>query len=296
MADRGSHRRTRVADILWIVAGAAVCSVGLVAFTIPNKIASGGLSGLATVLYYAAGLPVGAVVLGGNALLLLLQWRVVGPRSIGKSVLGIGVMSALIEYLMRGLQVPALVNDPLLACLYGGILGGVGVGMVFRGGGTTGGTDIVAQVIHRQYRVPVGEAILVTNFLVTVAAGFVFGPELALYGLITVFFSGRVVDIVLEGMSVNRLAFVISDQADVIAQGIIEEIRRGATSVDVRGSYTGSERQMLLVALRRNEVPLLRRLVNSLDPTAFVIVTDARQILGKGFVSLSAEVAREEES
>jgi len=267
--------------------------LSLVCFTAPNKIASGGLTGLATVLYFAVGTPIGTMVLIGNLLLLAIQAKMIGLGSVWKTVLSVIVTSVLTDLMMGPLHVAPLAKDSLLACLYGGILSGIGVGLTFRAGGTTGGIDIVALIFHHRWHIPIGDTILGANFLITLIAGMVFGPDLALYGLITVFFSGRVIDTVLEGMSVYRSVLIISKQADEIGWGIIEELHRGVTRLDGLGMYTSRPTHILLVAVRRQEMPILRSLIHEFDPNAFIIVGETRQILGKGFINLGEQVRRE---
>lgn len=282
-----------VVDIPLILFSAFLLSVSTVCFTAPNKIASGGLTGFATILYFAVGTPIGTVVLIGNLILLALQAKMIGLGSVWKTVLSVVVSSVLTDLMMGPFDVQPLAKDSLLACLYGGILSGIGVGLTFRAGGTTGGIDIVALILHRRWHIPLGDTILGANFLITIFAGFVFGPDLALYGLITVFFSGRVIDMVLEGVSVYRSVLIISKQSDEIAWGIIEELHRGVTRIDGMGMYTTRPTHILLVAVRRQEMPILRGIIYEFDPNAFVIVSETRQILGKGFIDLGEQVRRE---
>ncbi|MEW6709751.1 MAG: YitT family protein [Candidatus Riflebacteria bacterium] len=285
----------RLIDIFYLVFGSILLGFSLAAFTIPNKIATGGLNGVATILFYTVGTPVGLVVFGGNIILISLQAWLIGVKSAWKTLLSIVVVSATIEIMMNLLQIPALTRDPILACLYGGIFSGIGVGLAFKAGGTTGGMDIVSQILHVKYHVPVGDVILITNIMVTCLAGWAFGPELALYGLITVFFSGKVIDAVLEGMSVFRTVMIISSHSDEIGWAIIEELHRGVTCLNGYGVYSGKPTNVLLTAVRRKEMPILRNLIYDFDPNAFVIVGDARQVLGRGFIKLDEEVRREKD-
>jgi uncharacterized membrane-anchored protein YitT (DUF2179 family) len=291
-----ARKKSPVFDIIIILIGSAIMTFGLVSFTIPHKIASGGLTGLATVLYHTIGLPVGTVLMIGNLALIALQSWMVGFRSAWKTIISVLFTGFLIDLLMKGFALPSLTKDPILACLYGGILSGIGVGMVFRAGGTTGGVDIIGLILFHVYRIPIGDSILGVNFLITLIAGYAFGPELALYGLITIFFSGKVIDAVLEGISVYRSVIIISKHSEEISWAIMEEIHRGVTNIDGRGMYTGQPTNILLVAVRRMEMPTLRSLVYEFDPDAFMIVGDARQVLGKGFVDLGEQVQREAKS
>jgi len=282
-------------DIFYVILGAILLGFSLAAFTVPNKIATGGLTGCATILFYTIGLPVGATILTGNVILISLQAWLIGRRSAWKTLLSIIITSATIEILMNIVQMKALTHDPILACLYGGIISGVGVGITFKAGGTTGGMDIVSQMLHFKFHVPVGDVILISNVFVTAMAGYAFGPELALYGLITVFFSSKVIDAVLEGMSVFRSVMIITQHSDEIGWAIIEDLHRGVTRLEGTGVYTGLKTTILMTAVRRKEMPILRQIIHEYDPNAFVIVGDARQIIGKGFVNLDDEVRREKD-
>lgn len=280
-------------DIPLILIGSAIMTAGLVFFIVPNKIVSGGLSGLGTIFYFTLGFPVGTVMTIGNLILISIQSWLIGFRSAWKTVVSVVFTGVLIDLLMNSAHFKPLTHEPILACLYGGILTGIGVGLVFRAGGTTGGVDIVGLILQHLFHIPIGDGILATNFCITLLAGFAFGPDLALYGLITVFFSGKVIDAVLEGITVYRSVMVISKCPDEISWAIMEELHRGVTSIDGRGMYSGQATNILLVAVRRMEMPQLRRLIHEFDPEAFVIVGEACQVLGKGFVSLGDQVRRE---
>lgn len=277
-------------DYVYILLGAILLAFGLASFTVPNQIATAGLNGIATVLYFSIELPVGFTVLFGNIFLIIIQVWIIGKRSAGKTILSIVLTSIAIELFML---MPPLTDDPVLACLYGGIISGIGVGLTFRAGGTTGGTDIISQILFIKYHMPIGDVMLISNMGVTVLAGLVFGPELALYGLLTVFFGGKVVDSVLEGMSVFRTVTIMTKNSDEVGWAIIEDLHRGVTCLEGYGVYTGKPAKVLFTAVRRRELPLLRQIIHQYDPDAFVIVGDARQVMGKGFVNLDKQVGLE---
>ncbi|MDD2997610.1 MAG: YitT family protein [Erysipelotrichia bacterium] len=285
-----SSDAVRPLDIFYIVFGAFLLAFSLVAFTVPNKIAPGGLTGIATILYFTLKLPVGMTMLLGNVFLIGLQAYTIGSKTAWKTLSSIIITSILIEVMMNVFKCPPMTTNPILGCLYGGILSGIGIGLTFKAGGTSGGMDVVSQILHYRYRIPIGDVTLVSNVIVTLLAGYSFGAELALFGLITVFFTSKVIDAVLEGMSVFRTVFIISKQSDEIAWAIIEELRRGVTSLDAIGVYSGKPVGVLLTAVRRGELPVLRRLISEFDPKAFVIVGDARQIIGAGFTKIEDEV------
>ncbi len=280
----------RPLDIFYLISGALLLAFSMTAFTVPNRIAPGGISGIATILFFVVKMPVGFTILICNIILIAMQAKIIGRGSAWKTLFSIIVNSAAIEVMMNLMPVAPMTTNPILAGLYGGILSGIGVGITFKAGGTSGGMDIVSQILHYKYRIPIGDVTLVSNIVVTGLAGFTFGAELALYGLITVFFTSKVIDAVLEGMSVFRTVTIISKQSDVIGWAIIEELHRGVTSLEGIGMYSGKPVGVLLTAIRRGELPILRRIVYDNDPKAFVIVGDARQVIGHGFTKLEDEV------
>lgn len=280
----------RPLDIFYLIVGAILLALSMTAFTVPNKIAPGGISGIATILYFVAGMPVGINILICNVLLIVLQAKIIGRGSAWKTLFSIIINSIAIELMMNVFPIAPMTTNPILAGLYGGILSGLGVGITFKAGGTSGGMDIVSQILNFKYRIPIGEVTLISNIIVTSLAGLAFGIELALYGLITVFFTSKVIDTVLEGMSVFRTAMIISKQADVLSWAIIEELHRGVTNLDGIGMYSGKPVGVLLTAIRRGELPALRRIIYEHDPKAFVIIGDARQVIGHGFTKLEDEV------
>ena len=285
----------RFIDIFYIIFGSIIVAFSLVGFTVPNKIATGGLSGIATILYYSLGTPLSITIFLGNFGLVIAQVLVIGKRSAWKTLMSVSVTSAFIALFTNILHLQALTHNGILACLYGGILLGIGIGITFRGGGTTGGMDIISQILHAKFHFPIGDTILISNCFVTVAAGYVFGPELALYGLVTVFFTGKVIDAVLEGISVFRNVFIVSQHSDEISWSIIEDLHRGVTCINGSGVYSAKPTNILMTAIRRRELPMLRRIIYNYDPTAFVIIGDARQVIGRGFVKLDDEIRIEED-
>lgn len=280
----------RFRDIFYLIFGALIISFSLVGFTVPNKIAAGGLNGIATILVYSMNIPVSVTIFAGNFILIIMQMKLIGKRSAWKTLLSVSLISVFTWVFTTLLNLSPLTNDTFLACLYGGILVGIGVGMTFRGGGTTGGTDILSQIIHRKFHFPIGETILISNCFVAIAAGIAFGPELALYGLITVFFTGKVIDAVLEGMSVFRNVLIISQYSDEISWSIIEDLHRGVTSLSGAGVYSAKQTNILMTVVRTKELSMLRRIIYTYDPSAFVIIGDARQVIGRGFVKLDEEI------
>jgi uncharacterized membrane-anchored protein YitT (DUF2179 family) len=268
--------------------GIAMTAWGLDAFLIPNQIAAGGVSGLATVIYYwslenlAFAIPVGVGMLAMNAVLLAVAWRFRGLTYVAKTLYGAVGLSILVDVLAP--LTPTLASDDLLlAALYGGAITGLGMGLVFKAGGNTGGTDIVGQLMARKVPFGVGQIMLVVDAGVTLLAALQFGPKLALYGVVAIFVTTSTIDLVLEGISVEKAVWIISDFADRIGEAINLELGRGATRIEATGVYTGERRGTLLVVLSRNELDDLKALVGAIDPEAMVIISNVHEAIGEGF-------------
>jgi len=268
--------------------GVALTAFALDAFLIPNKIAAGGISGLATVIYYwllenfSLTVTIGVQMLVMNAVLLLIAFRARGLRYIAMTVYGAVLLSVLVEAMSA--FVPNLApDDLLLAALYGGAVAGLGMGLVFKGGGNTGGTDVVGQLLSRRLPFGVGQIILVVDASITLLAAFQFGPTLALYGAVAIFVSTTTIDILLEGLPIEKAVYIISDAAGDIARSVMSEMGRGATFLDATGAYSGSPRGMLLVVLSRNELDDLKAIVRTHDDQAMVIISNVAETIGEGF-------------
>lgn len=285
-------RNRPVRDYLLITLGAIVTAWGFDSFLIPNRIAAGGVSGLATVLYYVGRdygitIPIGVQMLAMNSVLLVIAIAARGWRFGARTIYGAIALSVAIDVMAP--FVPNLApDDVLLAVLYGGALTGLGLGMVFKAGGNTGGTDIVAQLLVSKVPLGVGQLMLVADGLVIAIAGLVFGPELALWAFIAVFVSARVIDLVQEGLSVVKAAFVITDHAEAMTHAILFELNRGATGLEGRGLYSGTEREVIFCVVSRNELDRLKTIVRTVDPSAFLIITDVHEAVGEGFKEMGA--------
>lgn len=278
----------RLRDFALMSIGVVLTAFALDAFLIPNRLAAGGVAGLATVIYYAAKAHFGVTVLVGtqmlvmNGILLLAAWRFRGWRYVAKTLYGAASLSILVDVFAP--FVPHLAsNDLLLAALWGGAVSGIGIGLVFKGGGNTGGTDIVAQLLSSRFPFGVGQLMLVIDAFVSLLAAIEFGPNVALYGVVAIFVSTATIDLVLEGISVEKAVIVISDAAEAIGEAINTEMGRGATRLEATGVYTGERRGTLYVVLSRNEIDALKAIVKNLDPTAMVIISNVHEAIGEGF-------------
>ncbi|MDD2282485.1 MAG: YitT family protein [Eubacteriales bacterium] len=270
----------RVTNILGIALGCLVTALAINLFLAPNQVAPGGASGLAVVMHHLLGLPVSLGLLLINLPLFILAWFLLGPRfginTLAGSLL-LPIFAALTEHLAP------VTSDLLLASIYGGIIMGVGVGIVLRSQGSIGGTTLAAQLIHKFSGFSVSQCLLVIDFLVVTLVGIVFDAELALYSLIALAVSIKVIDLVQQGLRRAKAAFIISDCAEGIAAAVLEQLQRGATLLEGRGAWSRRDKEVLLVVVNSNEVARLKALVAARDPDAFVIVADIHEVLGEGF-------------
>lgn len=287
-------RSRPVRDVFWMTLGVLITAWALDVFLIPNKIAAGGVSGLATVVYYlmrdtlhVAPIPIGIQMLIMNIALLVIGIRARGWRYGAKTLYGAVGLSVAIDVMALPLfrsVVPHLAGDNhLLAALWGGALGGIGLGMAFRVGGNTGGSDIVAQLLARKVPLGSGQLMLVIDVLVLLFAGAVLGPDLALYGAVAVFVMGTTAELVQEGLVTEKAAYVFSRQSAEVGDAILHELGRGATALHGTGLYSGEERDVIFTVVSRTELEDLKAIVHALDPEAFVVISDVHEALGEGF-------------
>ena len=274
-----------VFDYALIALGAILIALAADLFAVPNRVVPGGLTGVATIMYYTLGTPVGLITLAFNIPLFLAGMRWGGGRQfLARTLFATVVMSLAIDFFAS--RVSPVTDDPLLYTLYGGLLDGLGIGLVFRAHGTTGGTDILAQLLSRWTGVSLGVWLLILNALILTAAGLTLGWEQALFAMILSFASSRAVDLVQEGISYTRSALIVSDRSDGIRRTIIEQLGRGVTVLRGTGGYTDTERSVLLSVVTQAEVSRLKQLIHAVDPLAFVIIGQAQEVLGEGFKKL----------
>ena len=269
-------------DYLLLTGGALLLSANVNLFLTPNRVVSSGVTGLGMLSHYLWGWPIGLVTLGLNIPILIagIKWGG-GWRLLLRSVYATIIMTAGIDLLAPFL--PPITGDPLIFTLFGGVLDGVGIGLVLRGEGTTGGTDIIAQLLNRLKGIGFGTTFIAVNSIILLAAAFAVGLVPVLYALIVNFVSGRVVDAVQEGSGYAQSFFVVSTRSADIQQAILDDLERGVTLMEVRGGYTEAPLSALYVVVSRSQVTHLKRLISERDPAAFVVVSEAHEVLGEGF-------------
>lgn len=273
-------------DYVGIAVGCILTAIALDMFLVPNKIAAGGTSGMAIVLHHMFGWPVGLTMLALEIPLFLAGIKILGARFGINTIFGALVLSFATDILASYL--PVLTTDTLLNSLYGGVLSGVGMGIVFKFKGTTGGTDHVAAIANKLLRVRVGQALLVTDFCVITVAGIAFhSAEAALYAIITLFVTAQIIDLVQEGASSSRAFFIMTSQPQKVSDVIMCELGRGVTLFQAKGGFTGQDREVVLSVVSASEISRMKDIVYQIDPKAFVIVTDAHEVLGEGFTEVN---------
>ena len=271
-----------VTDIVYDILGCGIFAAGVQCFSAPNRIAPGGVSGLATLINYATGLPVSLFMLLLNAPLLVAAWRFLGRRFTIRTMKSVLIMSLMLQLALR---LPIYEGERMLAALYAGVLEGVGLALVFMRGSTTGGSDIASRLLQLKFpNMPVGRLILIIDAVVFVGAAVVYQSiESALYAMIAIYTCAGILDNLLYGMDAGKVLMIMSLQNDEIARQINQHRQRGCTLLHGTGSYTGSERSVLMCAVRRNQYFETKRLVYAIDPNAFMLALEASEVLGKGF-------------
>ncbi len=277
----------------FIVLGTFILSVGYVFFITPHKIVPGGVYGISIVIHHTFGLPVGMTALAFNIPLVLLGIRLLGPRFGAKTFAGFVLTAIFVDVLSyySGFK-PLIEGDDLLASIFGGLLMGIGVGFIFKARATSGGTDVIAMIVGKYTRIPLGQLMIIVDSCIVVVGLIAFGDwKIPLYSWIVIFIMGKVIDVVLQGMSYDRTLFIISDKHDEIRNKIINDLNRGGTFITGEGMYNGATKKIIFTSVNRREVALLEDFILTVDPQAFMTVIEANEVLGKGFKSLTEKVA-----
>jgi len=281
--------RHELRDALFILVGSAVCGIAYTMFLVPHHIVSGGVGGISIMLNYLSAehfteLPVALFYVVLNIPIFVLGLRGMGKRYAAKSLAGILGVSGFIFLFENVLHLPAATDEVILSAIYGGAVLGVGLGIVFRGHGSTGGTDIVGQFLTKHTNISVGGWILIIDAVIIGSWGVIFGTlQAPLYGVLALIINTKVIDLVLEGFSYARAAHVITSKPQEVSWALALEMRRGVTALRGHSYFTGKKREVLYVVLTRREIGYLKYIVRQIDPDAFVVISDVYEVLGKGF-------------
>ena len=271
-------------DYSFIVIGCISASLGYVLFLVPYNIPPGGVSSLSMILHHFFNTPFGLVMLAFNIPVFILGVKMLGGMFGIRTLVGVILLSLFSDFFGYVLKLHTPTDVGLLATLYGGALLGLGLGLVFKGGGSTGGSDIIGRIIGKYTNFSTGYGILITDtFVIVFFALLMRSYEPALYGFIALFLSSKVVDVVLEGREYARAVYIFSRQPDEIAKRIIKELDRGVSILYGEGMYTKTQQKVLFCVVTRREVQKIRDLIAEEDSEAFVVITDVYEVLGKGF-------------
>ncbi|WP_400163759.1 YitT family protein [Brevibacillus sp. TJ4] len=273
--------KIRLDSIIAIIIGSAIMGFGINSFNIPNHLAEGGVTGISILIkLLVPSVDQGIVYLALNIPLFILGWKILGRTSFFYTILGTLSLSLFLSIFDNVLPLP--MNDRLLASLYAGVAIGVGLGLIFRYGGTTGGVDIIARLLQKYYGVSMGRTLFLGDILVIGASLIYLNLESAMYTLVVVFIAARVIDFLQEGAYAAKALTIVSDRATEIAQEVLN-LGRGVTLLSGKGAFSGAEKQVIYVVVSRNEVMRFKAIIQNLDPSAFVIVNDVHEVLGEGF-------------
>jgi uncharacterized membrane-anchored protein YitT (DUF2179 family) len=275
-----------------ILIGAFILAAGFVFFITPYKLVPGGVFGVGIVLYHLLGIPVGLTGLAFNIPLTIVGIKLLGPRFGVKTVVGFVLTSVFIDGLAYFVGDMALVeDDALLSSIFGGVLIGFGLGLIFKAKASSGGTAILSQIVAKYTRMPLGQTLIIIDSVIVLLGLVAFGDwKIPLYSWIVIFITGKVIDITMEGMSYEKTIFIISDKYEEIRHKILNDIRRGGTYIDGKGMYNNSDKKIIFVNVTRRELSILTEYVNEIDPKAFLTVIEASEILGEGFKPLESKV------
>jgi uncharacterized membrane-anchored protein YitT (DUF2179 family) len=266
-----------------ITFGLLLYALAWTAFLLPYKIISGGISGLAALIFYASGVPIGIPFILLNAILILIAFRILGKVFVLKSIYGIAVLALFLQISQSLIHNP-IVNDQFMSSLIGGILGGIGIGIVFTEGGSTGGTDIIALMINKYKNISPGRIILYCDvFIISTSFILFHSLEMMVYGFVTLVITSYTIDFVLSGSSQSFQVFVFSRNYEQIASRISTELNRGVTLIDGQGWYSKESTKVLMILVRKNESSHLLRIIKQEDPKAFISMGSVMGVYGKGF-------------
>ncbi len=271
-------------DYFFIILGTLIQAIAIRLFFIPANLASGGVGGIAQLINFYTGWPIGLMVFIGNVPLFGLGWRQLGGRRFAvRTAVAVISYSIFVDAAVYFLPTDGITPDLVLNSLYGAVVAGIGYGLVYRGQGTSGGSDILARILNRWRGISMSQSYLMVDTAVILAAGFVFGWEEALYAVITLYVSGIVAETTFEGQGQVRTGLIVTSAPDIVARQIMHVLGRGVTIVPAIGGYTGEARSVLYCVVSRSEIVQLKAIVHEADPKAFMVVGQAHEALGEGF-------------
>lgn len=272
----------RATSILFTVAGTMTTGFAIGSFLTPNKVVGGGASGISTLLFHTFGIQPGLSFFVINILFLLIGLTVLGKRFILKTLIGISLLSLFTQIFSF---FPIYTENLILSSVFGGALYGLGIGMSFAAGASTGGTDIIGRIIQSKLSsVPIGKMLLFVDGIIILISLIIFKDvELVLFGIFTLFISSYSIDFIISKLNVSRIAFVVTDKGEEISETLVSTSPRGVTLIDVKGVYTNSQKKMLFCALKESETEEFQKKILAIDNSAFIVFSESQRIKGNGF-------------
>lgn len=293
--------RKWIASYSLITIGSLILAAGFVFFISPYRIVPGGVYGIAIVIHYLTkgifswapeGFPIGLMGLILNIPLTIIGIRILGPKFGVKTVIGFILTSVFMDAITLWWgEKPLVEHDALLSSIFGGVLVGAGLGIIFKSKATSGGSDIIAMIIAKYTRLPLGQLMIYVDSVIVLIGLLVFADwKIPLYSWIVIYVTGRVIDLVLQGISYDKTLFIISEEYEAIREKIIHDLQRGGTYIPGQGMYNGKQKTIIFTVVNRREMAILEEYIHEIDPSAFVTVLEANEILGEGFKSLQEKL------
>jgi uncharacterized membrane-anchored protein YitT (DUF2179 family) len=284
--------KTLFIDYFVINLGLIIAGIGIGLFIVPAKIVNGGVSGIATILHYTFHWSVGTTMMFINIPLFFIGVKTFGKEYGAKTLFGIIMLSFYIDLFIKIVRVDNMIDftrggNFLLAPLFGGILTGTGLGLVLKFGGSTGGTDIIAQIINKLTKIPVGYCLMIIDTIILICGIYFFGVEKGLYAIISMYTTNIVINKIFEGIGYTKMVYIISDKYDLIREVILNDLDKTGTAISAKGLYTNDSKSMIMTVLRNKEIRNLQSFIKQVDPNAFVIISEVYEVLGEGYTPLN---------
>ncbi len=271
-------------DYFFVILGVLIQGFAMRLFLVPAYLVSGGVSGAAQLINHLTHFPIGLMVFIGNIPLFILGWRYLGGlRFALRTAIAIIFFSFFTDFLVLFIPPEGVTHDLVLNSIYGGLMYGIGLGMVYRGKGTSGGSDILGRILNHRMGISISSSYLITDSVVVLLGGLIFGWERALYGLLVIYVSGLAAEVTFEGRAIFRTAMIVTNHPEAVAQQIFDVLERGVTMLHGMGGYTETERIVIYSVITQSEVPQLKEIVYEVDPQAFMVIGQAHEALGEGF-------------
>jgi uncharacterized membrane-anchored protein YitT (DUF2179 family) len=298
MVDASIFQKEKLFSLKWfksyalIAVGTFLVAVGYVLFISPNKIVPGGIYGVSIMLHHLLGTPIGLTALAFNIPLTIIGTKILGPRFGAKTVVAFILTSVYVDALSYFYgNLPLVPDETLVSSIFGGLFIGIGVALTFKAKATSGGTDVVAMILQKYTRLPLGQLMMIVDSSVVLLSYVAFGDwKIPLFSWITIFVLGKVIDTAMHGFSYDKTLFIISDKHEEIRDAILSNLKRGGTLLHGEGMYKHDSKQIIFTVVNPRELYMLEEYIHRIDPEAFIAVLDAYEILGKGFKSLSEKV------